>query len=72
MAITDLEPFRPHIDRFDLTEEQKLELVNTIVTMAETVLDKHFRINRPDLSVFRQKPVDASEASSNGDWYEKP
>ena len=22
MAITDLEPFRPHIDRFDLTEEQ--------------------------------------------------
>lgn len=66
MAITDLEPFRPYIDNFDLTEEQKLELVNTLAMMAETVLDKHFLRNRPDLSVSSQKPVDAFKASSNG------
>jgi hypothetical protein len=43
MPITDLEPYRPYIDAFDLTEEQKLELVNTIVTIAEVILDKKFR-----------------------------
>ncbi|MDB2414324.1 hypothetical protein N9W34_00960 [Rickettsiales bacterium] len=66
MAITDLEPFRPYIDNFDLTEEQKLELINTIAMMAETVLDKHFRMNRADLLDSGQKPVDAFKASSNG------
>ncbi len=40
MKITDLEPYRPHIDNFDLTEEQKLELVNAIVHIAQVVLDR--------------------------------
>lgn len=71
MVITDLTPFRPHIDRFDLTEEQKLELVNTIVMMAETALDRHFRMNRRELPQFKQKPVDGSQASSNGVRHEK-
>lgn len=42
MKITDLEHYRPHVDEFDLTERQKLELVNTIVKIAEMVLDKKF------------------------------
>ncbi|MDB2414202.1 hypothetical protein N9W34_00345 [Rickettsiales bacterium] len=35
-----LAPYRPHIDNFDLTEEQKVELVNTIELMARVVLEK--------------------------------
>ncbi len=71
MAI-DLTPFRPYIDNFDLTEEQKIELVTTIIMMVDTVLDSHFRMNRTYLSVYSQKPVDASATSSNGEWHEKP
>lgn len=42
MKITDLEPYRPHIDNFDLTEEQKIELVNAIKQIARMVLDRQF------------------------------
>ena len=42
MKITDLEPYRPHIDNFDLTEEQKIELVEAIHQIAHLVLEKHF------------------------------
>ena len=44
MKITDLEPCRPHIDKFDLSEEEKLELVHAIVNIAEVVLDRRFRL----------------------------
>ena len=42
MKITDLDPYRPYIDNFDLTEEQKLELVNAIEQIARMVLDRQF------------------------------
>ena len=42
MKTTDLEPYRPQIDEFDLSEEEKIELVNSIVEIAEVVLDKYF------------------------------
>lgn len=44
MTIDDLEPYRPHIDNFDLTEEEKLELIDTIKLIAEMVLEKKFKI----------------------------
>jgi len=40
--ITDLEPYCPHIDNFDLTKEQKLELVNAIKQIAEMILNEKF------------------------------
>ena len=43
MTIDDLEPYRPYIDNFDLTEEQKLELLNTLEVLAQMVLDRRFR-----------------------------
>lgn len=43
MKITDLEPYRPHIDNFDLTEEQKLELLNTLAEIAERILERRFK-----------------------------
>ncbi len=45
MKTTDLEPYRPHIDEFDLTDTEKLKLVKAIIEIAETVLDKKFRPN---------------------------
>lgn len=42
MTIDDLEPYRPYIDNFDLTEEQKLELINTLEVITQMVLDKEF------------------------------
>lgn len=70
MVITDLTPYRPHIDRFDLTEEQKLQLVNTIAMMAESILDRHFKLNRRESSLFEKKGVDGSKPSSNGQRHE--
>lgn len=46
MKMTDLEPYRPYIDEFDLTEEEKLELVNAILQIAEVVLDKQFGLSK--------------------------
>lgn len=64
-----LAPYRPHIDRFDLTEEQKLELVEAINTMAEIILDAHFQsIKQPRRS---EKTVDKPVASINGKRHEK-
>lgn len=42
MAITDLTPFRQYVDAFDITEEQKLELVNTVYGVAKTIAAKAF------------------------------
>lgn len=59
-----LAPYRPHIDNFDLTEEQKLELVNTIVLMADIILDAKFAaLKRPHNL---QKQVDDKADSING------
>lgn len=44
--ITDLTPYRKHVDQFDLTEEQKLELVNAIWMIVDSVFDQHLGLNR--------------------------
>ncbi len=59
-----LAPYRPHIDNFDLTDEQKLELLNVITRMADIILDVRFSlIKQPHIL---QKPVDDNTGSSNG------
>ena len=56
-------------DRFDLTEEQKLELVGAIITIADMVLDRQFgMIEYPHLE---QNSVDEVPTSINGVGYEK-
>lgn len=44
--ITDLTPYRKHVDQFDLTEEQKLELVNAVWMIVDSVFDQHLGLNR--------------------------
>lgn len=36
--ITDLTPYRKYVDQFDLTEEQKLEWVNALLMIVESIL----------------------------------
>jgi hypothetical protein len=45
-ADSDLERYRHHLDQFDMTDEQKLELVNAIRLIAESVIDEHFRLKQ--------------------------
>ncbi|NDF11606.1 MAG: hypothetical protein EB060_02160 [Proteobacteria bacterium] len=47
--ITDLTPYRKYVDKFDLTEDQKLELVNALSTIVETIYDKVLGINQMPL-----------------------
>jgi len=42
MIITDLTPYRKYVDEFDITEKQKLELVNTLWAIIENIIDQHF------------------------------
>jgi len=63
-----LEPYRPHIDNFDLTEEQKLELVGAIHALAHMVLDVQFGTMKRRLTL--EKSVDEEAVSINGDRHE--
>lgn len=44
--ITDLTPYREYVDKFDLTQEQKLELVNAVWMIVESIYDYHLGINK--------------------------
>lgn len=45
MIITDLTPYRQYVDAFDISEKQKLELVNALWVLAEEILDQQFGLN---------------------------
>lgn len=44
--ITDLTPYRKHVDQFDLTEQEKLDLVNAVWMLVDSVFDYHLGLNR--------------------------
>jgi hypothetical protein len=44
--ITDLSPYRQYVDQFDLTEEEKLELVNAVWMLVDNIYDYHLGINQ--------------------------
>ena len=44
--ITDLTPYRQYVDVFDITEKQKLELINALWVLAESILDEQFGLTR--------------------------
>lgn len=41
-----LEPYRPHIDKLDLTDGEKLELINAIKNIARMILAKFREMDR--------------------------
>lgn len=44
--ITDITPYRKYVDKFDLTEQQKLELVNAVWVILENYFDHQLRLNQ--------------------------
>lgn len=64
--IKDLTPYRQHVDQFDLTDEETLELVNAVLMLVDRVLDHHLGLNR----LPAQKPM-MSLAESNDKKREK-
>ncbi len=63
--ITDLTPYRKHVDQFDLTEAQKLDLVNALRAIVDNLFDQHFGINQLLLNDDLQNSVDCEVAGSN-------
>jgi len=53
--ITDLSPYRQHVDQFDMSDEQKLELVNLMQMVAEQILDQQFQLNQPNVNAFNSE-----------------
>lgn len=44
--ITDITPYRQYVDQFDLTEQQKIELVNAVWTTLENYFDLQLGLNQ--------------------------
>lgn len=44
--ITDLTPYRKHVDQFDLTDAQRLDLVNALWMIVDSIFDSQMRINQ--------------------------
>lgn len=59
--ITDLTPYRKYVDDFDLTEEQKLELVNSLYMIIESIFDQHLGVNQ---LLLKSKEVDSLESNA--------
>jgi len=44
--ITDLSPFKEDLEGLDLTDAQKLDLLNALWVIAENIIDHHLGLNR--------------------------
>lgn len=63
--ITDLAPYRKYVDQFDLTEAEKLDLVNAVWMIVDSIYDHHLGINQLLLKDKEpQKSVDWQLANS--------
>lgn len=61
----DLDKLRPYVDRFDLTEAQKVELIHTMWGMMESFVDRAFGLDSAQLcGPF--EPSDDSLAHADG------
>lgn len=59
--ITDISRYRKQLDQFDLTEEQKIELVNALWMIVESIYDQHLGINQ---LLLKNKEVDSLDSST--------
>jgi hypothetical protein len=65
MRITDLTPYRKYVDDFVLTEKQKLEWVNAVYEIVESIFDMH--LDQPLSEPLRNtRPSKAEANSKNG------
>jgi len=45
MPLTDITPYRKYVDHFDLTEEQKVELIHNVWNIMESFADMAFGLH---------------------------
>ena len=64
--ITDLTPYRKYVDKFDISEKRKLELVNALWAIAENILDQQFGFNDTSAEL-EPKPADKLYSSNPSD-----
>ena len=58
--ITDISPYRKYVDQFDLTEEQKVELVNAVWVILENYFDQRLDLNQLEIKEKEsQKSIDS-------------
>ena len=67
----DLEKYRRYVDRFDLTEAQKAELIHTVWSIMESFVDRAFGIDsvqqyKPSLAKDDPKPMSNRLESERG------
>jgi hypothetical protein len=48
IMIIDLTPYKKDLEGLDLTEQQKLELVNALWVIAENIIDKELGLSQAD------------------------
>jgi hypothetical protein len=56
--ITDIRPYQKYLDKFDLTEHQKLELVNALWVVVQSFVDKKCGLRPWDTRSMGQKCQD--------------
>ena len=59
MPLQDITPYRKFVDGFDLTEEQKVELIHTVWNMMESFVDRAFGLHPLQLCVNHQHVGDS-------------
>jgi len=64
--ITDLTPYREDLEGLDLTESQKLDLVNALWAIAENIIDLELGLNHLTLNTNEpNNDLDSVEANAN-------
>lgn len=59
-----LAPYRKHVDQFDLSEEQKLELVTSLWMILENYFDQQLGLNQ--LEIKRKQPQNSVDVQLHG------
>jgi hypothetical protein len=69
VMITDISPYREYVDQFDLTEEQKVELVNAVWVILENYFDQQLGLNQ--LKLLEKEPKKSIDSELQASIIEK-
>lgn len=64
----NIEDYRQYVDRFDLSEEQKVELIETLWRIVQTFVDQAFGLLPVQQVVDRTSPASAEPDSHAIEW----
>ncbi|MBI1274434.1 hypothetical protein GC177_00490 [bacterium] len=67
----DIEEYRQYVDRFDLSEEQKIELIRTIWLMMQSFVDTAFGYHPVQLCLKQDLQAIPSEIESHNNQLSK-